>query len=217
MISRQLPRPKSIGDSRGFTIIELMVSTIVFGVVLLVVTTAILQFSRVYYKGLTESNLQNTTRNIVDAIAQGIQFNGGNVTATPASPTAGSSYAICVGNQRYSFMTGTQLVDNPGVGQSRHILVADNVAGCTSSTSPQTLNTAAINGREMLAPNMRLARFSVTNVGINLYKVSVRVVYGDDDLLDNPTAATAKCKNITIGTQFCATSDITTNIVKRVQ
>jgi hypothetical protein len=46
--------------------------------------------------------------------------------------------------------------------------------------------------------------------------VQVRVIYGDDDLLSNPTAANANCKS-QAGSQFCAVSDLTTVVVKRVQ
>jgi prepilin-type N-terminal cleavage/methylation domain-containing protein len=206
-------------NPKGFTIMETMIATIVFGVVLLFVTIAIIQFSKVYYRGVTESNLQTTTRNIVDMIAQGIQFNGGNVTTTPASQTAGTNYAFCVGNQQYSFSPGYLLSDSPAGSQpeKRHVLVVNNVAGCTASTPPQNLNNATVTGRELLGPKMRLARMQVTNVGANLYRVSVRVVYGDRDLLQNPTAATAKCQNGITGTEFCAVTDITTTVVKRVQ
>ena len=199
--------------SAGFTIIELLISTIVFGVVLLVVATAILQFTRVYYKGITESNVQETARTIADDIAQGIQFNGGTVTNTPPGPATGVFYAFCIGDRQYSYQVGHQLTDGtPTATQKRHVLVNASVAGCTSSTPAQSMN-----GREMLAPSMRLARMEVTSVGTNLYRVSVRVVYGDDDLLDNPTTSAATCKNIRAGTQFCAVSDITTTVVKRVE
>lgn len=200
---------------------ELLISTIVFGLVLLVVTTAILQFTRVYYKGVTESNVQETARTIADTIAQGIQFNGGAVTNTTASPTPGNAYAFCIGNRQFSYQVGHQLKDSPprASTQKVHSLVDNNsVAGCPGQipqrmdgTGPPTI------GREMLAPSMRLARMEVTSVGTNLYRVSVKVIYGDDDLLDNPTAANAKCKNIRAGTQFCAVSDITTTVVKRVE
>jgi Tfp pilus assembly protein PilV len=204
--------------SAGFTIMELLISTIVFGLVLLVVTTAILQFTRVYYKGVTESNVQETARTIADAIAQGIQFNGGTVTNTTASPTPGNSYAFCIGNRQYSYQVGHQMTDGtPTATQKRHALVNTSVAGCTSSTPAQNMSSATVTGREMLAPSMRLARMEVTSLGTNLYRVSVKVVYGDDDLLTNPTASNASCRNIRAGTQFCAVSDITTTVVKRVE
>lgn len=202
---------------RGFTILEVMIATLVFGVVLVVITTAIMQFSRVYYRGVTEGSVQDTARTITDLISQGIQFNGGDVTTTPGSPTAGSSYAFCVGNQQYSFTTGFVVKDAPTASQTYHALVVNDVAGCTASTPAQNVRNASVSGRELLAANMRLARMQVTQVSTGVYKVSVRVVYGDDDLLTGPNAATAVCKNIRSGTQFCAASDITTTVVKRVE
>jgi len=49
-----------------------------------------------------------------------------------------------------------------------------------------------------------------------IYKISVKVVFGDDDLLNNPNAESATCKSEQ-GSQFCAVSDITTVVTKRVQ
>lgn len=204
-------------NQKGFTIMELMIATIVFGVVLITITVAIMQFTRVYYKGITESTVQDTTRTIVDQIAQGIQFNGGTVTPTVANPTAGGSYAFCIGNTQYSYTTGYQLEDNPGANQTYHALVSRVLAGCTAGSPAQNVRSATVTGREMLAPHMRIARLQVTNVKDNIYKVSVRVVYGDDDLLSNPQAANANCKSLNVGGQFCAVTDITTTVVKRVQ
>jgi prepilin-type N-terminal cleavage/methylation domain-containing protein len=206
-------------NKAGFTIMELLISTVVFGVVLLVVSTAILQFTRVYYKGITESNVQETARGIADVIAQGIQFSGGPVTDTVPSPTPGNSYAFCIGERQYSYQVGHQLEDGSnGSGTKKpHAMVNNYVAGCTSSTPAQSMSAASVTGREMLAPKMRLAKMQVTNIGANLYQISVKVVYGDDDLLDNPTASSAKCRNIRSGTQFCAVSEITTTVTKRVE
>ncbi|HYH75164.1 MAG TPA: prepilin-type N-terminal cleavage/methylation domain-containing protein [Candidatus Saccharimonadales bacterium] len=197
----------------GFTIIELMISTMVFGTVLLVVTTAILQITRVYYKGITQANTQSVARNITDLVSQGIQFNGGDVTETP-----GPNNAFCVGGQQYSFVLGKQLADGtPTAAQTHHALVVADRPGCTASTPGSSMNTAATTGRELLQPNMRLSKMSVENIGTNLYKVTVKVVSGDDDILTNPTTAAATCQNVTAGTQFCAESELTTVVTKRVE
>jgi prepilin-type N-terminal cleavage/methylation domain-containing protein len=201
--------------SKGFTIVELLVATAVFGVVLLVVTVAILQFSRVYYKGVTERQTQDTTRSIVDGIAQSIQFNGGGVTTTVASPSVGASYAFCVGNTQYSYAVGTQMSDTPTSGQRYHALVSREVSGC-NGLAAQNMNMATVVGRELLIPRMRLSKMQVTSLGGNLYRVSVRVVFGDNDLLNNPTGANAACKGGQ-GSQFCAVSDISTVVTKRIQ
>jgi len=209
--------PKS--QQRGFTIVELLIATLVFSVVLVLVTMGILQVTRVYYKGVTESNTQNAARNIMDTIAQAIQFNGGIVTETTDTPTAGTSYAFCVGNEQFSYMLGYQLSDTLPLlaNQTQHALVvASAVAGCSGAPA-QNLAGGAINGHELLSPHMRLANLEVNNVGTNLYEIHVTVAYGDDDLLNNPTDPAASCRGITAGTQFCSVSDLTTTVLKRVQ
>lgn len=200
-------------NNKGFTIVELMISTMVFGTVLVLVTTAILQITRVYYKGVTQANTQSVARNIIDMISQGIQFNGGDVTETP-----GSFNAFCVGNQQYSYVLGKELVDAaPASAQTWHALVVNDKPGCTSSTAGSSMTTQATAGRELLQPGMRLSKMSVQNLGPNLYKITVKVVSGADDILQNPTSDAAACAKMSAGTQFCAVSELTTVVTKRVE
>lgn len=204
----------------GFTIIELMVATAVFAVLLLVITFGILQISRVYYKGITESNTQNTARTIADIIGQSIQFSGGNIVTTTSEP--GEVRAFCIGNERFSYVAGRQQIDPPrslGQNQTYHAIVQDTVAGCSGSTGPQAnfITSPTVNGRELLSPNMRLSNLRVVSLGSNLYRVEVRVVYGDDDLLEDPTGPGARCISVRAGTQFCAVSELSTIVRKRVQ
>lgn len=216
MFTSKLRRPL---QSKGFTIVELMIATAVFGVTLLLITFAILQFTKVYYKGVTQSNTQDTARTVVDRLSQAIQFNGGTVTPSQATPTPDTPYAFCVGNQQYSYAIGAQMVDGtPGPTQNPHALVVSEASGCTASTPAQDVRSSSVSGRELLSPKMRLARMKVESVAGNpkLYKISVKVVYGDDDLLNNPTTENATCKGQE-GSQFCAVSDITTVVTKRVE
>jgi prepilin-type N-terminal cleavage/methylation domain-containing protein len=202
----------------GFTLIELMIATAVFAVILVLVTVAILQITRVYYKGVTESNTQNTARSIIDDISQAIQFSGGQVTATPGN-TPGSSYVFCVGQQQFAYVLGYQVVNSPdsGLAQGYHGLVQNTVSNCPSSSAPNLRSTQNVPGRELLDQNMRLSKLSITNAGGSLWKVDVKVTYGDDDLLNNPTGPDTVCKSVTSGTQFCAQSELTTTVQKRVQ
>jgi prepilin-type N-terminal cleavage/methylation domain-containing protein len=196
-------------NAKGFTIVELLVSTVVFAVLLLIISIAVIQFSRVYYKGVTENNTQDTTRSIMDSIAQAIQFSGGTISDSP-TPTFGVSQAFCVGNQQYSYVLGKQLVDG-----GAHATLVRDLAGCTSSSAPSLTDAS---GKELLSPNMRLVKLSVKNVaGTNLYNINVKVVYGDDDILNNPNSANAGCKSTQTGAHFCAVTDLTTTVTKRVQ
>lgn len=212
---------------RGFTIIELMVATMVFSVVLLLVTAGILQITRVYYKGVTESSTQNTARSIIDSISQAIQFSGGEVTETTAGPAAGTDYAFCVSNNQFSYRLGHQVKNNPGAAdETWHAIVASTVSGSCNSATPQTLSNQTVTGRDLMGKDMRLANLVVDNIGPSQYRIVVRVVYGDSDLLYSPSAPSdaagatkpdAACKPVRAGTQFCAVSELSTVVVKRVQ
>lgn len=202
-------------NSKGFTVVELLVATAVFGVILLVVSIAILQFTRVYYKGVTENQTQGAARAIIDQISQNIQFSGGAVTTT----TAGGD-AFCVSDNQFVYVLGKQVVDaSPSGAQTYHALVTRELAGCAGNPSRPPMNTASTSGKDLIPPKMRLARMEVSNVGgvgSGMYKVRVKVVYGDDDLLNNPTTVDAACKTKQPGYQFCAVSDITTVVTKRL-
>ena len=199
---------------RGFTIVELMMATLVFSMILLLVTLGVLQVNRVYYKGVTEANTQAVARSIMDTVSQAIQFDGGLVTPLPtnAAPTPGTQYYFCVNNQQFIYRTGYRLVTGaPGPNQTNQAFIQRTIAG--SCTPPG----GVITGRELLSPNMRLSNVQVSQIGTsNLYKVEVRIIYGDDTAINNPTSTTANCKGIRAGNQFCAFSDLTTVVEKRI-
>jgi prepilin-type N-terminal cleavage/methylation domain-containing protein len=212
----------------GFTIIELLIATLVFSVVLVVITVGIIQIAHVYYKGVIEGNTQSAARSILDTVSQGIQFSGGDVTGAAGSVTPGNSYSFCVGNQQYSYTLGYQVEDSPNSAkyQSYHALVQNNLAGCIGSAA-QNVRAATVNGREMIGSHMRLSNIIVTPIaGTSNYRVLVRVVYGDDDLLYSPSAPTsptgstrpdAVCAVVRVGSQFCAVAELNTVVQKRVQ
>jgi len=195
-------------NQAGFTLIELMIATLVFSVVLLTVTIGIIQISRVYYKGLNEIDVQNTSRTIMDSVTQGIQFSGGTVTDTP-TPAIGALRTFCIGNQQYSYRLGYQLVDNsPGTNQTVSSMRVNTVADCPTAAAKTT-------GEEFLSPKMRLSKMSVKQITTGVYTVSIKVAYGADDLFTNPTSSDPVCKS-TAGSQFCSVSELTSTVYKRV-
>jgi prepilin-type N-terminal cleavage/methylation domain-containing protein len=208
----------------GFTIIELLIATSVFSMVLILIAIGVTRFNYAYYEGITQSNTQNTARAILESISQAIQFSGESITETNGS-TPGSTYYFCAGGTRYRYLLGWQLDSNsPSASQDQayHALVSDNPGGCNSSGSIATINMASVTGTELVSPHMRLSNLSVTQVdgSTNLYKIEVRVVYGDDDLLrspsnNGPTAPDVVCQS-GAGAQFCAVSDLSTVVQKRV-
>lgn len=227
---------------QGFTMIELMIAMMVFSVILVVVTAGILNFSKQYYKGVIANQTQNTTRTIIDDVSRAIQFNSGSVYELPKNDPLGPTgvFGYCLGeSRRYSFLLNRQVSRASTLGplQSRYGLTSDTVSGCTTATlAVNTANSSAgsgkVNFRELLGENMRLNKFKITQAD-GLYTVTVKVIYGDNDLLCSPSVAGScnpdaptvtahlanedvKCR-LTAGSQFCAVSELSTTVKKRVQ
>lgn len=200
----------------GFTIVELMIATLIFSLVVILITVGVLSFTRAYYKGVHQSTTQNTARLIIEDIAQAIQFSGGEVQ--PTLTATSNSQGFCISNQRYSFALGKQLTDDtaPLTNQTRHALVMDKGASCAGA-SAQNVEAATVSGTELLRPMMRLSKLSVTPIsGTDMFRIDIRIVYGDDDLLENPTGPDARCKTGISGSQYCAQAELTTTVKKRI-
>ena len=194
-----------------------MISTLVFAMVMVLITIGVLNFTRSYYRGINQSNTQNAARTIIESISQAIQFSGDAVTI-PITANNGSQ-GFCIGNQRYSYTLGGQVWDDgtPDAAQNqvRHALVMDKPGAC-SGLAAQDLGAATVDGTEMLQPRMRLSNLTLQEISDGLYRVTVRVVYGDNDLLNNPGATDASCRVSISGSQFCAQSELSTIVKKRI-
>lgn len=193
---------KRIDNNKGFTIIELLIATITFAVVLLVITSAIVQIGRIYYKGVVQSRTQERARAITDSVAKNLQFS--NVTSFRSNP----GY-LCIGDYSYVYALETQVDD------AQHgLLLTTNK--CSNSTT---------NGVEMLGERMQLVKLDVTPIAgqPGSYTIHVRVVYGADEDFEkkHSTDATGDpempCKPIVLGGQFCAVSELTTTVVSRLR
>jgi len=229
---------KSEGHSGGFTIIELLMATAVFSVILLVITAGIMLFTHDYYKGIIQANTQSVARNIINTFGQGIQFS----PTTDISGTwpkiqdngmgTGAIHGYCINGIRYGYVLGKQL--NQGVSgyAASQVLVADTGLPCSDSLVAQMPNDAS----ELMGKHMRLAQFNVARItgSVDSYSIDVRVVYGDDDLLCSPNEVPRSCSTQAAmgsladyqtpdlqckgntGSQFCAVSELSTVVKKRL-
>lgn len=197
-------------NQRAFTILELMIASMVFSVILLLVTTGVVQIGRSYYKGILQSRTQETARNIMDEISRGIQFSGDGVAETSlysgGEPyqTAGGRYGICAGGTAYSYIMGRQLrgTGDPATTDNRpRVLIAYRPnAGCSTyptgseigpspGGNPILSPVSAAGGplqpnpwRELLGVGMRLTALHIVDNGNNTYTVTVGVASGESDL-----------------------------------
>lgn len=187
--------------NKGFTIIELLIATVIFAIILLVMTTAVVQFSRIFYKGTITSRTQEVARTAMSSIAQDIQFGSGSVPTISLTDTA--FHAVNIGSKCYMYQGNKQ------VSSTQHALMV------TEGACDPTWTNFPAGGTEFLGENMQLVDLNVGNTG-SLYTVRVHVVYGDNN--DFEDAATKKaCKIIVLGGQFCAVAELQTTVVKRLK
>ncbi len=217
----------------GFTIVELLIAMTVFSVMLLVATTGVIQVGRTYYKGITTSKTQEAARGIVNEISQSIQVGAKNEIKPPAADGPNGEKAVCVGNVRYTYLINAQIKQpydlsstaSPGP-RSPHALWVDVINNGAACSAPDLNNTSGVptdgstdlvasvgRQRELLAANMRLADFKVHEVNSQLVEVKARVVYGDHDLTD----VSGTCLPTGLGGQFCAVSELSTFVKKRLE
>jgi prepilin-type N-terminal cleavage/methylation domain-containing protein len=214
-------------QTRGFTIIELLVASSVFSVILIICLTGVVKMGKIFYKGANTARTQEAARTVIDEISQSIQFNKGAVklivsTTNPGAIDEVKSGNICVGQYRYNFITNHQLVnDSPGPNQTINALRRDDQGEFCNPVTPSTPMTNPI---ELLGPGMRLSRFEVTPLDANpadakIWKVDVWVTHGDEDLInrykDGSSIWHSNC-NSGAGSEYCAASELSTTVHRRL-
>ncbi len=139
---------------------------------------------------------------------------------------ANASGYFCIGNTRYSYAIDRQQSDSPVANdkQIRHVLWADQLSSCQTGLSPVDLTqpkpTSGANDKELMGANMRLTKLEVTKLTSDntTWEVKITVLYGDEDLtIVYPEDTTRKvCKGGQLGTQFCAISELSTVVKRRI-
>jgi prepilin-type N-terminal cleavage/methylation domain-containing protein len=229
----------SAASAKGFTIVELMIASAVFSTVLLVALTGFLQIGRLFYKGVSETQTQDTTRQVVSDISSNLKATSSTVAIPQTFAGAGQPYSyFCAGAYRYTYgtyMTGadsghtTQFVSSlasiydPSAANVNMGLVKDRVGsgncpqpcanGSTNAATRCTGTRVAISGAtELLGNGMRIGQISINQVGTtSLYNVNVSVVYGDYSVLDyNTTPPT--CAGNSSEQRFCAVDQLSTSV-----
>lgn len=221
-------KKQSITNKKGFTIVEFLVATTVFSIILLVVSMAILQIGKAYRRSMNVSNTQAATRNLVDTVAQSIQFSAGSKINATFPPPSDTTVGFCFGNKQFLYVTGRQISQTTGSTKTENAFVVREHNNCGGESIIGGVSSAG-SPKELLGKGMRLSRFSVSGGG-RIYTVSARVVYGDDDLLCSPSVAGScapagtltnynlsdlTCKSGS-GSEFCAVSDLSVRVQQRL-
>lgn len=188
--------------TRGFTIIELLIATVIFSLVLLIITGAIIQFSKVYYKGVLTSKTQEVARSIVDEMSRSAQFSKTKSQSPPAT-----NQAWCFGNNRFSYTLKKRLV--PG----QAVLRTDSAANGSCGYN------GGVGTRELMGEGMQLLKLDVIeDAASGQITITAVVAYGaDTDInIDNMNPANSSCKALTLGGQYCAISTVTSTVTRRL-
>ncbi len=232
-------------SQQGFTLVELMITTSIFAVILLGATAAVIQVGRMYYKATVTIRTQETSRRVIDEISRSIQFSDKNIQAPNSvmysvDGDEGQNIevrAYCVGKTRYSFVVNRQVFgeNDSEEHRLRHALWQDEIEDpqvCATNSPPGdsdpvrvahampnlSLEKPTDNGRELLARSMRLTEFTVLG-STDPAQISVGVMYGDDDLLlpdPNDGEIPTNCRGMVQGAQWCAASTLRTQVRQRI-
>ncbi len=215
-------------NNKGFTLVELMIATVIFSVILLSAMAVLLQLGRMYYRGVVTARTQETARRITDEISQQVQFGTEGFNSSTENYGSGTNRmtvrAFCVGAQRYSYAPGVKVNSNVPAGSysttganayaARHGLWRDTAP--TSDCTPVDLRQNLTNGEELLGQNMRTTKdFDLQCPSGKLCTLTVSILYGDNDLLDPAPLNSTRCGNV-IGSQWCAAASITTQLFRRL-
>jgi type II secretory pathway pseudopilin PulG len=222
--------------SAGFTIVELLIATMIFSTIIVLVSVVVVRISNQFYKTLTLNKTQTVARAISDAVAQGIQFSNAGITSDHANDEPGM---ICAGNQVFVYQRHLQILGTGSLApdQTRHAVLQATAGVCPTyeTTAASWLAAPPSNARELLDNKMRLAKFTIQQSSSNsdVYNIDIKVVYGDTDLLCSPSSPNHDCNpdvsqdsttpnkddvqcKIGPGSQFCAISELNTTVEKRL-
>ncbi len=206
-------------NQKAFTIIELLIASTVFSMIILGACAAIIQMSRLYYKGIILSRTQTTGRNLAEAIAREIQFQGGIVElADVVLPSGDPAKLLKINRTHYMFVVNKQ----QGADIANAIVKYNATTGGTETDPPDlTINLDSNIYHKILGNNMRILALRVSEVGsgdytAGLYSVQVVIAYGDSDLLNfQADLADTTCKGNLAGSQWCSVVKYNTMVYQR--
>lgn len=222
-------------SQKGFTIVELMIATLVFSLILVAAMAGLVQISRLYYRGVTQARTQEVARSILEEVTQSIQFSNeavevqGSFVNGPVVPVGDNAEGFfCIGTKRYTYAIDRQVKADPDTADNpkdiRHALWVDTLEGGCSVSSVSGATLTAENptpeGRGLLSENMRLTDLEVSRINGNddFWRVRVAVAYGDDDTLGLNDSGTRRiCEPGGPGIEFCAIAELETTVYRRVQ
>jgi hypothetical protein len=223
-----------------------MIATIVFSLVLLIAMAALINISKLYYKGITNSRTQEQTRKVMGEISQSIQYSrqdiitpsltvvpNPQITISTTDDETATTGFFCIGPRRYTYVMDRQLKKEPDTTtpkkERRHVLWVDTpVDGCAWSTTPvlpadMTLENPCENpldcneGVELMSENMRLTKLAVSELSAGSDLWSVTIgIAYGEDDLLTVVDNRYVCEGSRSVAEFCAISELSTTVNRRL-
>lgn len=221
-------------NNRGFTIVELLIATGVFSLMLLTMSALIIEISRLYYKGTVITNTQTAARELVESVSQPVRLDNATVydgyTHTLSGPYEAKS--VCIGKKRITYAVNLssgstydetkKIIPHPvwedEVNAPSECSDASKRAKIEDVTPPN--GPAGKPGKDVVGENMRLINFDVSETMSTpgLWNISVGVIYGEEDLINFVVTPPVlpNCKGAVAGSQWCAKASYNTKVFKRI-
>jgi prepilin-type N-terminal cleavage/methylation domain-containing protein len=212
-------RQPSAGQD-GFTIMELMIATVVLSVILLVASVLLTSIGGLYTKGTTGSQLQNNIRNILQTLSTTIEYSG---ASTQIVGPVSHSYppinetAICVGDIKISYVPDTI----PSTVSSYTIWQSQATPGCVPDDLRGTPAQSSANqniGLSNEAVHYLKVSYDATS-GLYTVEINAFSAAGIDQLVFDPTTPATKpvhCNGALKASDFCFTTALSTSIGRRL-
>jgi prepilin-type N-terminal cleavage/methylation domain-containing protein len=200
-------------DQKGFTIVELMLSTVIFSIVMLMVIFAMMHIGRTYTRSLVSARMQQQVDEMIYEISQDVKFEGG--TLVHYKPIGdGSVGVLCVGLKRYTYLLNEQRND-----LQPHVMLYDQNDDC-GLIAPAGANLSTLNqsAKDLVQSRTRLYKFEVSklpSIADDSWRIDVGLAYGDDDQFNYDGSGRPICKS-EVGSQNCKTAESTLLVTRRV-
>lgn len=222
-----MKQKEKLSDKSGFTILELLIASAVFSLVLMGALAGFLQIGKMFYKGTSLTATQENAKQTLNDVSDSVQL-----ASSISGPLSSNGYDYyCVGKARYTFKIGrrvdstqTNFSSNTSYGIVKDTLPGPDACAPPCPVSPGTCpsgHTRWSSPRELVGDNMRVQVFRIQNPGSipDYYTIDLVVAFGEDDLLQDfaPPAdpAAVKCRGSTVDNQhYCAIARYSTSLKK---
>ncbi len=213
----------------GFTIAELMIAAAFFSLALVFALTGFFQVGRLFYKGVALTQTQALAKKIVDNFTLDVQF--APTVGSPGNAGKGTNgkprQFLCVGNIRYTYILGNEVIlseesDHTQPKDDTFGLLRDILLGAAGCSNPFPTHGGPNFNKpvELLANKMRLSLFNLTPVKnsqgqliTDLWNIDLKMAYGDDNVLTNPSDPDKiNCNGNLTTSQYCSVTELKTTI-----